>query len=223
METKICSKCGLEKNLSEFYKRKETKDGYRSDCKKCFNKNGLIFRQKNQKKIKERKQEYFQKNKKFLLEKKQNWRKNNPEEYKKQTKNYWDKTKDIQSQKKKVWIENNREKYNSYWTNRKKNDPEFKLLTNMRARLCGYLKKLNISKKNKTFDIVGCTPELLKEHLEKQFIDGMNWDNQGKWHIDHIIPLSSAKTEDELYKLCHYMNLQPLWAEDNLKKSNKIL
>jgi hypothetical protein len=86
-----------------------------------------------------------------------------------------------------------------------------------------YLKIFNITKRNKTFNIVGCSPQFLKEHLENQFIDGMDWDNRGEWHIDHIIPLSSAKTEDELYKLCHYTNLQPLWAEDNLKKSNKIL
>jgi len=51
----------------------------------------------------------------------------------------------------------------------------------------------------------------------------MNLDNQGKWHIDHIIPLSSAKTEGEFYELCHYTNLQPLWAENNIKKSNKII
>jgi hypothetical protein len=85
------------------------------------------------------------------------------------------------------------------------------------------LKKLNISKTNKTFEIVGCTPEFLKEHLEKQFVDGMTWENRGEWHIDHKIPLSSAKTEEELYKLCHYTNLQPLWAEENLKKGNKII
>ena len=84
---------------------------------------------------------------------------------------------------------------------------------------------LNIVKNNKTFDIVGCTPQYLKEYLENKFTEGMSWVNHSQygWHIDHIIPLSSAKTEDELYKLCHYTNLQPLWAEDNLKKSNKIL
>lgn len=223
METKICSKCSLEKNLFDFYQRKDTKNGYRSDCKKCFNKNSVILRKKNPEKTKERKQEYFQKNKKLLLEKKQNWRKNNPEEYKKQTQDYWEKNKDIQTQKKKVWIQNNRTKYNSYWTNRKKNDIEFKLLVNMRARLSNYLKKQNISKKNQTFEIVGCTPKFLREHLELRFTDGMTWDLFGQHiHIDHIIPLSSAKTEDELLKLCHYTNLQPLWAEDNLRKSNKI-
>jgi hypothetical protein len=83
---------------------------------------------------------------------------------------------------------------------------------------------LGSKKDRKTFDIIGCTPQFLKEHLENQFVGDMNWNNHGLfgWHIDHIIPLSSAKTEEELYKLCHYSNLQPLWAEDNLKKSNKI-
>jgi hypothetical protein len=93
----------------------------------------------------------------------------------------------------------------------------------MRSRLRSFLKTRNITKKNKTFDIVGCSPEFLKEHLESQFVEGMAWDNRKEWHIDHIIPLSSAKTEEDIYKLCHYTNLQPLWAEDNIKKSNKIL
>ena len=222
METKVCSKCGIEKPFCEFYKRNDNKSGYRKDCKLCFNFKNADYKNKNLDKIKKKSQERFQQNKKTILEKKQNWRKNNPEEYKKQTKKYYESTKEDQSIKKKIWIENNREKYNSYWTNRKKEDPEFKLLSGMRSRLSSYLKLHNITKKNKTFDIVGCSPEFLKEHLEKQFISGMTWENRNEWHIDHVIPLSSAKTEDELYKLCHYTNLQPLWAEDNLKKSNKI-
>jgi len=82
-----------------------------------------------------------------------------------------------------------------------------------------------IYKNNTTFEIVGGTPEIIKEHIEKQFRDGMTWDNYGfrGWHIDHIIPLSSANTEEEVYKLCHYTNLQPLWANENYKKSNKII
>ena len=83
---------------------------------------------------------------------------------------------------------------------------------------------MNIVKNNSSIKIIGCYPNFLKEHLEKKFTEGMSWDRMGKEiHIDHIIPLSSAKSEDEIYKLCHYTNLQPLWAEDNLKKSNKIL
>jgi hypothetical protein len=83
----------------------------------------------------------------------------------------------------------------------------------------------NIIKSNTTFDIIGCSPEFLKQHIEKLFLNEMSWENYGLfgWHIDHIIPLSSSKNESEFYRLCHYTNLQPLWAEDNLKKSNKIL
>ncbi len=112
-----------------------------------------------------------------------------------------------------------------YQNNRYKNDIDFKLTTNIRRRVSLFLQSSNMSKTNKTFDIVGCTQQQLKEHIQSQFKDNMSWENYGYygWHIDHIIPLSSAKTEEEIYKLCHYTNLQPLWAEDNLKKSNKIL
>lgn len=100
----------------------------------------------------------------------------------------------------------------------------FRLKNNIRSRLIQFLKSYNLHKDNKTFDIVGCSPEFLKEYLEQKFTEGMSWNLVGQHiHIDHIIPLSSAKTEEEVYKLCHYTNLQPLWAEDNLKKGSKIL
>ena len=63
----------------------------------------------------------------------------------------------------------------------------------------------------------------LKEHMERQFIKGMNWENRDQWHIDHIIPLATAQCEDDVIRLNHYTNLQPLWAEDNLSKGSKII
>jgi hypothetical protein len=94
----------------------------------------------------------------------------------------------------------------------------------MRDRVNKFIKHSSLNKSSKTFDMVGCLSTELKEYLEKQFKEGMSWDNYGiyGWHIDHIIPLSSAKTEEELIKLCHYTNLQPLWAKDNLSKGSKI-
>ena len=105
------------------------------------------------------------------------------------------------------------------------NDYFYKLKHLCRGRIADFLKIKNITKKNETFDIVGCSPRFLKEYLEKKFIEGMSWDNYGLygWHIDHIIPLSSVNTEEEIYKLCHYTNLQPLWATDNLKKGSKLI
>jgi len=100
-----------------------------------------------------------------------------------------------------------------------------RLARGMRNRLKDYLKYKKISQTNKTFQYIGCTPKELKIYIESKFQPGMTWDNWGVygWHIDHVIALSSAKTEDELMKLFHYTNLQPLWAKDNLLKSNKVI
>ena len=76
-----------------------------------------------------------------------------------------------------------------------------------------------------SIDILGCTINDFKTHIENNFKDGMTWDNYSYygWHIDHIIPLSSANSDEELMKLCHFTNLQPLWYLENLKKSNKLI
>jgi hypothetical protein len=115
-----------------------------------------------------------------------------------------------------------KERTKQYQRNRKKTDPLFKLSHNMRSRTGMFIKSSGFKKSCKTFDMIGCTPEYLKQHLEKQFVDGMTWDNHGDWHIDHIVPLASATNKEEMIKLCHYTNLQPLWAIDNIIKGGKI-
>ena len=111
------------------------------------------------------------------------------------------------------------------WKERWNNDELFAIKVRMRNLIRNRLKRLGYPKRSdtRTEQILGCNYIILKEYFESKFNDGMNWENRGEWHIDHIIPLSSAKSEEEIYRLCHYTNLQPLWAEDNLKKSNKIL
>ena len=64
--------------------------------------------------------------------------------------------------------------------------------------------------------------DVIKQHMESQFTEGMTWENQGEWHVDHIIPLAKAKNEERLVKLCHYKNLQPLWGEENLSKGDSM-
>lgn len=104
---------------------------------------------------------------------------------------------------------------------RKQNDPIYKMEIVYRSRLNKALSGWCRSKH--TLELLGCSWEELKIHLENQFQKDMTWENHGYhgWHVDHIIPLSSAKTLGELEKLCHYTNLQPLWAKDNLKKSDR--
>jgi hypothetical protein len=84
---------------------------------------------------------------------------------------------------------------------------------------------MKFNRNKQSLEILGCSVEEFRNHIENKFQSGMSWENYGYygWHIDHIIPLSSAKTEKEIYELCHYTNLQPLWAKENLKKSNKLI
>ena len=120
------------------------------------------------------------------------------------------------------WLKKN-PNFNAEYSAKRRKEPFFKLKDNLRNRIRKVLKIDGYKKSKITENFLGCSFKIAKEHLEKQFNNGMSWDNQGKWHIDHIIPLASAKTEEELIKLCHYTNLQPLWAFDNLSKGDKIL
>jgi hypothetical protein len=219
METKVCSKCSENKSVCDFGKSKSSKDGLLYCCKECNNKRSQHYRKNNPEKI---------------LELTRNWTKKNPEwVYNRHKKYRLENSKKI-NELHTNWLNNNLEKRKEYRRNyksrkhqqrkeRRKSDHIFNLTNKMRCRLWKYLTIFEVTKKNKTFDIVGCTPKFLKEHLEKQFTKGMTWELFGKHiHIDHIIPLSSAKTEEELYKLCHYSNLQPLWAGDNLSKGTKV-
>lgn len=99
-----------------------------------------------------------------------------------------------------------------------------KLKHTLRSRTNKAIKTKNFNKNSSFKEYIGCSAEELKSKLELLFLPGMTWENHSLfgWHIDHIIPLSSAETVDDLYKLCHYTNLQPLWREDNIRKGNKL-
>lgn len=219
METKVCSKCKEEKKICEFGNSKSSKDGLLYCCKKCNNERGKKYVQENYQKTLEQHRKWTAKNPEWVYNRHKKWREENPDKVKELKKNWLDKN----PEKRKQYRENYKPRKQEQRKERREVDPIFNLTNRMRSRIWKYLNIFDITKTNKTFDIVGCTPEFLKEHLESQFKNGLSWENRSEWHIDHIIPLSSAKTEEELYSLCHYTNLQPLWAEDNLKKSNKIL
>jgi len=99
--------------------------------------------------------------------------------------------------------------------------PENRLIFNIRRRLSDFIRSKNSADRAG----VGCTKEFLISHIERQFNNGMTWDNYGTvWHIDHIIPISKFKrTKEELLKANHFTNLQPMMALDNMSKGNKII
>lgn len=205
MEKKICTDCLINKDITEFNKNKNREDGLQTSCRDC----NKIYKKKyyleNKERVLEKSKKYYDDNRNKILERVAIWAEKNIDK----TKNY-----------KKNYVEKNRDLINKRMSGRKKNEPILKLKMLYRSKL----NKILGSHKESTFELIGCSPNHLKEHLEKQFKNGMSWDNHGLygWHIDHIIPLSSAKTTEEMKKLCHFTNLQPLWALENIRKRNKL-
>jgi hypothetical protein len=133
-----------------------------------------------------------------------------------------ERNKEKKRQYERKWLIKNKDKVNARCRDRYKNNPMHKLMHINRIYLDQLIKRTKYLKIGSCKEYLGADPTLVKEYIKKQFQPGMTWDNHGKWHIDHIIPLSSAKNEQELKQLFHYTNLQPLWKLDNLKKGDKL-
>lgn len=107
----------------------------------------------------------------------------------------------------------------SYKRKRRQYDDLFRLQDNISSLM---RKSLRCYKnKTKAVDILGCSIEFFKKHIESQFKENMRWSNYGEWELDHIQPSASANTKEELLTLNHYLNFQPLWKHDNRSKSCK--
>ena len=201
MKTKKCKRCGQNKKYEEFGIDNHLLEGYTSSCKNCINELKRIrYKEKNQNKISKRKK----KTKEELRLYRKEWYIKNKSRYKKYR---------------------NKKYQNEYKRNRLKKDPLFRMRVNILEYMRKIIKSKGCMKSKRMEDILGMDFDDYTKYLENLFEEGMTWDNWGfyGWHIDHKIPLSSAKTEEEVYQLCHYTNLQPLWAKDNLSKGDKII
>jgi hypothetical protein len=220
---KCCKKCNEFKSYDEFGKNKSKKDGIDIYCKKC-NALKTLNSKKDKEEIRIYNKEYRVKNSSKLKDYHLNYYLNNSDIIKDRTKSY-SKTEKSKKYKKKYRLENKEKisEYNVTYRDIKKDDQ-------IRHRISESLKSFGSKKNNKTVDIVGCSIEDLKLYLESKFESCMTCENYCKyngefnygWNIDHIIPLSSAKTEEELIRLNHYTNLQPLCSYVNryIKKDN---
>lgn len=101
-------------------------------------------------------------------------------------------------------------------------DPVFALAERVRSLIYIRLRSGGYTKRSRSTEILGCDWDFFKSHIERQFTKGMTWENRSEWHIDHIVPLASAKTEEDVIRLNHFTNLRPLWAKDNIAKSDRI-
>lgn len=191
---KTCTKCRIEKTEKEFYRNKLGR--LESWCRVCG------------------------------VEKTKNWSKNNPDKVKAAHERYREKREKEIKERTLKWRSENREMTNKwsreYVKDRLKRDPEFKIVWMLRVRLRNEIKTGNAKKLHSMSTLVGCTSTELREWLSSKFKKGMSWENHGAWHIDHVRPCASFDLTKEADQLAcfHYTNLQPLWAADNLKKSD---
>jgi len=242
---KICNECKIELPISDFYIKNKERGTYHCMCKKCQYKYKKGYMEKyisipeNKDKMREKRKAY--KKKKALEAKiiRDNLKaeKQRLIDIEIENKRIEKEQQDLIKEEKKRIIaykktdeyrieqdKRNNERRKERFKFRFNNDPLFALKKRLRILVRGSFRKSGYTNfKTRTEEIVGISFNEFKLYMESKFVDGMNWDNRGDWHIDHIIPLSTAKSEQELIALSHYTNLQPLWAMDNLKKGNKIL
>jgi len=208
--TKICTKCKKEKELISFPKDKQKSCGYRRECKNCCKQ----YKEKNKDVLKTKQKIYISNNKEKIKQLKINYRNRNKEQVRLQ------KQKSYQKNKQKIL-----KRKNEYTNQRKKTNPIFKLKCSIRTRIGNSFKqanKKNFTKNSKTIEILGCDFQYFIDYISSKFTTGMSLENYGKWHLDHIIPLATAKTELDIIRLNHHTNFQPLWAKDNLMKHSKL-
>jgi hypothetical protein len=158
------------------------------------------------------------------------WREKNKEKLNEYVKTWYEQNKEHRKEYLKEYREKNaddiRKTKRDYERNRKANDPLYKLISNFRTAIYQVLKENRVDKNQSYFDVLQYTPEQLIVHLEKQFTERITWENYGEWHVDHKQPISSFNIQEmgdsEFMKCWSLENLQPMWGEENIRKSNKI-
>ena len=199
------------------------------------------YREKNRVKIAKQRKNHYEENKAKILQEKKEYYKKNKDRIKVTQKEYRDSTREKIAEKNRIYREANKENLKAYYKEygqknkevlrekarirkkkRRKSDSLYRMSCELRSRVRKSFKMKGWKKGSATEQLLGTDWRTAFEHIENLFTEGMSWDNHGDWHIDHIKPIASAKTEEELKLLCHYTNLQPLWAEDNLKKGAKM-
>ena len=243
---KKCRLCQKEKSLSDFSFRKDS-GKYRNECKECCNLRSRIYRSNNANRIRELNRRYRELHLDRLKDYSKEYQRTHLEKFREYNKKYRDNCTDIQKEKanlrsrlyierqkdnpiyqekRKQWNRESslrrRKKITAYETNRKKYDPIFKLKKQVRNEIRESFNRRGFRKSKHTESIVGCDLDFLYDYLINTFTDryGREFQSGEAVHIDHIIPLVTATTENEVLKLCHYKNLQLLTAEDNLAKGS---
>lgn len=201
----------------------ERRKAYRDINKEKIAASDKEYRDANKEKIRQRKKAYREANSEHVKRKKKEWQEANREKSRLRLRAYYKANREKARAAWKRWREENRDRYNAYFLDKKAVDASFLIATRMRNRIRMALKSRSVSGTSRSVDLIGCTYEQLRTHIESLFLPGMSWERFGEIHIDHIVPCASFDLSDpEQQKICfHYTNLQPLWAKDNLVKGKR--
>jgi len=213
---KICNLCSTEKPLPEYAKQESAIDGLQNKCKACQKRYRENNKQKNDAYIKK----YRAENKEKIAVSVKAYSEKNSEKIADYLALYYGKNKKSILEKQKERKQDICHNRRVYKKKRMKEDPVYAMAHRLGVLMRNALKHSGYLKSRKTLEALGCTSAQFKDHLERQFLKGMTWDNRDLWQLDHIMPISSAKTEQEVYDLSHMTNIRPMWAKENMVKSN---
>lgn len=196
---------------------------YEKDHQDEVREKGKVYRQAHKDEIRERDKKYYETHKEQIAKRYKEWAKDHAEQLAEYNKLYRTANAEAISRQRQGYAKENRKKITNYYLNKRESDPLFKVSTQVRGLIRISLKKRGYGKDTHTYDILGCDYNTLWEHLKKTWKEnyGTEWNGED-YHIDHIIPLATAKTEQEVKDLCYYENLQLLKPKDNLVKNKSL-
>jgi hypothetical protein len=205
---KICTRCKELKGIAEYNKAASKEDGFDHKCRSCAREMNRIRYQDKKEAIKQQVRE---------------WRQNNKEKKREIDRLYSIKNREVILKNRREW-----KKSTGYYKKQHQivmSDPILKFAANIRSLVVASFSRgsRKFRKESRTVEILQCSLDFFLQHIQEKFTEGMTLENHGEWHLDHITPLATAVTQEDVIRLNHYTNFQPLWAKDNLSKGKKII
>lgn len=219
---KRCPKCGDVKPVGEFSRDRTTADGLCTGCKSCKRQQRAQLMCVRGDEIRKKDRDYKRANQHLVKRR----RDANLEKFRKYQRDYLRANPDKRAEYRRSHRERHGDKVDQQvraWQKmRRRTDPVFRMSCAVRHRIWEFMRVRSFTKSSKTLEMLGCSWDEFAMHMQSLFAEGMTLGNYGEWHIDHIMPLASAVSVDDVIRLSHYKNLQPLWAADNRRKSASL-
>lgn len=225
---RICKSCQKKEREKRSEYIKEYNQKYRENNLNKLKQYQEEYRKNHKEEAKSYSEEYRKTHKEEKRLKDKEYQENNKEKLKEYKQKHYQENKEIFQQRHKEYYNKNKDKIRKtrtqYERKRRNSDPLYKLKGQIRSAIRKSFERKNYQKKFHTEEIIGCSMDSFIIYLKETYVKnyGVEWDGKTAVHIDHIIPLKTATTEEEVFALCHYTNLQLLKAKDNILKKDSL-